>query len=241
MEPKPRDHSDHTALDQAILCEKLDKLESRYGIVAERLLDLYGPGVLDPARPESTAVDRWLTLCDTLTHTDKSMVAIVDSQTPSYHSCYPSDIPGSNRPILNMIIVTAPQDAQISFNRVPDTTSVSLHATGYRMRQPHPATPVQPHFDDLTTEPQQLDPIVVAHRTLQPSFSDTGSPSPDRLEIIVAGNSYRELYDMILEQYYHDHLYEPLSSIELDPCMIRLLKANLQALKQHKALTQPTD
>lgn len=240
MEPRPQDQSDLTELEQAILCGKLDTLEHTYGIAPERLIDLYGPDVLNPSRPESAAIDRWLALCDALTTTDKSMVALVDTRTPSYHACYPSDVPGSDRPILNMIIITAPRDAYISFNREPNTTSAALYATGYRMRQPHPATPVQPHFDDLTAAPRELDPTIIAERTIRLSGVDGSTPN-DRLEIIVTGNSYRELYDAILSHYYSDHAYKPLSSIELDPCMIRLLKANLHMLKQHKAPTQPTD
>lgn len=240
MEPKPQDQVELDTLEQAILCGKLDTLEYTYGIASERLIDLYGPEVLNPSRPESGAIDRWLILCGTLTTTDKAMVALVDTRTPSYHACYPPDVPGSDRPILNMTIITAPRDAQISFSPEQNTTSASLYATGYRMRQPHPATTVMPSFDDLTAAPHQLDPVAIADRAIRPRIANLDTPS-DRLEIIVTGDSYRELYDAIIAQYYDSHEYSPFSSIEHDPCMIRLLRANLHKLRQLETSAQPTD
>lgn len=232
MEPKlvplyekrdPEQIAKHEAAQNALISE-VDRLESQYGVTSERLIDLYGESVFDVASPVSVMVARWATLCDTLTNTDKPLVALVSIRQPNYHACYPTDVPGANRPILSALILTDPHDAGIAFDREPHTRSVQIVANGYRLKQPGPTTPVQPQFDDLDAAPNPLDDIIA---TSINSFTIVDNDLANQFEIVVAGETYQELHDKIIATYYQRHPFPDTAfdHIEHDAIMIRLMQA----------------
>lgn len=231
--------NDHEAAQNALI-DEVDRLENEYGVTSERLIDLYGESVFDTTSPVSGVVARWARLCDTLTTTDKSMVALVSARQPNYHACYPTDLPGSKRPILSMLIITDPHAAGIAFDREPHTRSVQVVAEGYRLKQPGPTTPVQPRFDDLTAAPQPLDDVIASSIN---NFTVIDNDLGDQFEIVVAGNTYTELHDAIIAAYYQRHPFPSaaIEHIEYDPSMARLIQAELPTNTQTNQDPQPSE
>lgn len=178
---------------QRNLLAKVEALEVTHGIPYTRLTDLYGDSVLDPTSGESKNIDRWAKLCDTLVTTDKAMVAMVGFRKELVHGCYGFGQEPKYDTTASIIIVTDPHEAKISFSDVAGSTRAYIEASGFCLIQPGGTRTVEPTFDDLTEDPQPIKEVIVATR----SGFDMDAGSGDKLDIVVAGDTFRELYDAV--------------------------------------------
>ena len=209
---------------QAEHLDRVALLEDGYGIPIDELRKIYGDTILNRFDPNAEVIERWLKLCETLRGTEKSMVALVGTKTELEDGCSFS----RNRRELaksDIIIVTNPHDAAISFQEDDRTTWALMDAQGFQLLQPYMRD--EQVFDDLTEEPKAIQAYIAVR-----GKSAWSGPAYDTLSVIAAGDDFTELYNAVEDAFVEAGGIYGYEQRILDPALSRLSSAWWQIAKK---------
>lgn len=209
---------------QAEHLERAALLEDGYGVRIDDLRKLYGDSILNRFDPNAETIERWLRLYETLRCTDKAMVALVGTKTELEDGCSF----GRNRRELaksDIIIVTNPHDAAITFEEDDRTTWAQMDAQGYQLLQPFMRD--ERVFDDLTEDPKSIQACIAVR-----GKSAWSGAAYDTLSVIAAGDDFAELYNAVEDAFIEQGGIYSYEQRVLDPALSRLSNAWWQIAKK---------